>query len=181
MNILIDIDDYDREWIANGYHIPDEINRKIAEAIIEGTPLPDHHGRLIDVSKIDEDKMEQDNPIICITMNEEYIEAVSLDYINNLPTIIEANEGGNQMQVVINISKKKYNEIKERHIITYGDSFVRDLIRRIKNGTPLPEHHGRLIDADALINSLGASDRDIYCTAVIEEDAPTIIEGSDSE
>lgn len=60
------------------------------------------------------------------------------------------------MEIVIKISKKKYNEIKEWTIISYGDSFVKDLIRRIKNGTPLPEHHGRLIDADALINSLGA-------------------------
>lgn len=31
---------------------------------------------------------------------------------------------------------------------------------------------GRLIDADELINSLGVSDRDIYCKEVIE-DAPT--------
>lgn len=30
MKIVIDIEDYDREWIANGYHIPDEINGKIA-------------------------------------------------------------------------------------------------------------------------------------------------------
>ena len=79
MKIIINIEDYDREWITNCDHIPDEINRKIAEAIIDGIPLP--------------------------------------------------------------------------------------------------EHHGRLIDADALVDSLGASDRDIYCKAVIEEDAPTIIEG----
>lgn len=39
----------------------------------------------------------------------------------------------------------------------------------------LPKGHGRLIDANALIASLDASDRDIYCKAVIEEDAPTII------
>lgn len=40
----------------------------------------------------------------------------------------------------------------------------------------LPKGHGRLIDADALIDSLDASDRDIYCKAVIEEEAPIIIE-----
>ena len=41
--------------------------------------------------------------------------------------------------------------------------------------------HGRLIDADALTDKLGISDRDIYCKCVIEEDAPTIIEAEGSE
>jgi len=40
MQIVIDIKDYDREWITNGYYIPNEINGKIAEAIINGAPLP---------------------------------------------------------------------------------------------------------------------------------------------
>lgn len=48
MEIVIKIEDYDREWIANGYYIPDEINEKIAKTIIDGTPLPKGHGRLID-------------------------------------------------------------------------------------------------------------------------------------
>ena len=52
MKIVIDIEDYDREWIANGYHIPDEINSKIADAIIIGTPLPAKHGRLIDADRL---------------------------------------------------------------------------------------------------------------------------------
>lgn len=44
------------------------------------------------------------------------------------------------------------------------------------NETPLPKGHGRLIDADTLIDTLGCSDKDIYVKACIEEDAPTIIE-----
>lgn len=61
--------------------------------IANGTPLPKGHGRLVDViGKIDEDRIDDDNPIIYLTINGEYIEAVSLDYINNLPTIIEADE-----------------------------------------------------------------------------------------
>jgi len=51
MQIVIDITDYDREWITNGYYIPNEINGKIAEAIINGTPLPEGHGRLIDADE----------------------------------------------------------------------------------------------------------------------------------
>ena len=54
MKIVIDIEDYDREWIANGYRIPDEINSKIADAIIIGTPLPEHHGRLGDLDALEE-------------------------------------------------------------------------------------------------------------------------------
>ena len=48
MQVVIEISDYDKEWVTNGYCIPDEINGRIAEAIINGTPLPKHHGRLID-------------------------------------------------------------------------------------------------------------------------------------
>lgn len=39
MKIVIDISSYDKEWITNGYYIPEEINVKISEAIANGTPL----------------------------------------------------------------------------------------------------------------------------------------------
>ena len=54
----------------------------------------------------------------------------------------------------------------------------------LKANCPLvevPTPHGRLIDADALSDKLGISDRDIYCKCVIEEDAPTVIEAEGSE
>lgn len=56
--------------------------------------IPEGHGRIVDIGKIDKDKIESDNPIISLTINGEYIEAVSLDYLNNLPTIIEAESEG---------------------------------------------------------------------------------------
>ena len=97
------------------------------------------------------------------------------------------------MKIVIDISEETNKFVQETSFVENTDTMFSqnarerkqtmmlfDILDAIKNGTPLPEHHGRLIDADALINSLGASDRDIYCIAVIEEDAPTIIEGSDS-
>lgn len=52
MQIVIEISSYDKEWITNGYHIPEEINTKIAEAIANGTPLPKGHGRLVDEKEI---------------------------------------------------------------------------------------------------------------------------------
>lgn len=61
------------------------------KTILDGTPLPKGHGKIVDIGRIDEDRMEQDNPIIYLTTNSEYIEAVSLDYLNNLPAVIEAD------------------------------------------------------------------------------------------
>lgn len=39
MQIAIEISSYDKEWITNGYHIPEEINMKISREIANGTPL----------------------------------------------------------------------------------------------------------------------------------------------
>ena len=41
MKLIIDIDEYDLEWIRNGYCIPLELNEKMTEMIINGTPLDD--------------------------------------------------------------------------------------------------------------------------------------------
>lgn len=89
MNILINIDDYDREWIANGYHIPDEINRKIAEAIIEGTPLPKNHGDLIDRNEL-LDKSYETVSKYCSTRM--YEEVVNVDDIKSVHAIIKADK-----------------------------------------------------------------------------------------
>lgn len=61
-------------------------------AIAYGIPLPKNHGKIVDLGKIDEDRIEKDNPIIYLTVNGEYIEAVSLDYLNSLQAIIEENK-----------------------------------------------------------------------------------------
>ena len=52
IELVIKISDYDKEWITNGYYIPEEINMKISEAIANGTPLPKGHGKLGDLDKI---------------------------------------------------------------------------------------------------------------------------------
>lgn len=82
------------------------------------------------------------------------------------------------MKLVIEIPEEDYNKIEpflNGETIKVGFNLFKAL-EIIKNGKPLPKGHGRLIDADALIDSLDCSDRDIYCKSVIEEDAPTIIE-----
>lgn len=92
MKIVIKIPDKLYEYIVKGKDLSEEQNDEMALAIADGMLLPEHHGRLIDIDKIDDDRMESDNPIIELTTNREYIEAVSLDYLNSLPTIIEADK-----------------------------------------------------------------------------------------
>lgn len=48
------------------------------------------------------------------------------------------------MQIVIDISEKDYQLMKDGHIPF-------SILDVIMNGTPLPKGHGRLIDADALM------------------------------
>lgn len=74
--------------LNDGEHLSYEM-----EMIRNGTPLPRGH-RWADIGKIDEDRTDDDNPIIYLTINGEYVEAVSLDYLNSLPTIIRADDKG---------------------------------------------------------------------------------------
>lgn len=64
----------------------------ITKAIANGTPVPKGHGKIVDISKIDDDRMDSDNPVINLTICGECIEAVSLEYLNDLPPIIEADK-----------------------------------------------------------------------------------------
>ena len=79
------------------------------------------------------------------------------------------------MKLMIDIDDNLYSYISKEDAVYFPDDGGK-LFEAVKNGTELPKGHGRLIDADALIDSLGISDRDIYFKAVIEEEAPTIIE-----
>ena len=52
MNVVIDIDNVDYEYIKNGCIIPIKIDNHIYDAIRNGTPLPKGHGDLIDVDEL---------------------------------------------------------------------------------------------------------------------------------
>ena len=73
------------------------------------------------------------------------------------------------MQIVIDISDADYKSITEDYI-SYADTESGRVFKAIKEGTVLPEHHGRLIDADALFNEYC----EIACEPYINE--PTILE-----
>lgn len=77
------------------------------------------------------------------------------------------------MKIVIDISEHDKSVIDE---MTNGevlpDTTESNIVKAIQNGTPLPEGHGRLIDADDVTDFEGH-----YITT----DAPTIIEADKTE
>lgn len=87
------------------------------------------------------------------------------------------------MQIVIDIPNFAWIEdikdfksaVKEYEM---GSGFDHAIRKALLLGTPLPERHGRLIDADAMqkyqIDTFGQR-------LLVIDTAPTIIEGSDSE
>ena len=54
MEIVIDIDEEDWEDINNIHFIREDLKFKIGKAIMKGTPLPEHHGRLGDLDALEE-------------------------------------------------------------------------------------------------------------------------------
>lgn len=80
------------------------------------------------------------------------------------------------MQIVIEISDKIYEKVKEHYVNPYE---VDEIGQAILDGTILPKHHGRLIDADALNFNANYNEPLIHKQDI--DFAPTIIEGSESE
>ena len=59
------------------------------------------------------------------------------------------------MKIVIDIPEELYKRIPTKEYIGYMDmSDWQKIIMSVSNGTPLPEGHGRLIDADKIANEL---------------------------
>ena len=98
------------------------------------------------------------------------------------------------MQIVIEIDEETYKDIKRGKIYSSYRDVPQESVVAIANGTPLPEGHGRLIDADALNISYGVFVPKVKGNVVFGcpadavfadelENAPTIIEadGGDAE
>ena len=85
------------------------------------------------------------------------------------------------MKIVIDIDEKLYERIK--YLEPKADTMLDRLMQSVKNGTPLPEHHGRLIDESQIRHIVCHTERELYgdkIRYIKVTDAPTIIEGSDS-
>ena len=90
VDVIIRIPRSELEYAKKGYtKAKDDV---VYRAIENGTILPENHGKIVDLSNIDKDKIEKDNPVMTINIDGTAIEAVSLDYLNNLPPILETKE-----------------------------------------------------------------------------------------
>ena len=76
------------------------------------------------------------------------------------------------MQIVIDIDDNLYTRLFDNGGDDYD--YAVDMATAIRKGTPLPEGHGRLIDADALVKSGCYWETEYEVT-----DAPTIIEADE--
>lgn len=92
------------------------------------------------------------------------------------------------MQIVIDIDERIYDIIladKRRSIVTLKLSQFDKLDKAIRNGTPLPEHHGRLISEEDMLSVIMFSK--LFDNANVGEvkeallNIPTIIEAEGSE
>ena len=106
------------------------------------------------------------------------------------------------MKIVIDISEDVYKFVQNTSFVENESTIFKqtnaerkktlalfDILYAIRNGTPLPEHHGRLIDEQQIIDRFKPIERfKHWCVGTdglfnVLSDAPTIIEaeGSDSE
>lgn len=96
------------------------------------------------------------------------------------------------MKIVIDINEHIYEQIMaDSEVYVLDNEADRILIENaIYNSTPLPEHHGRLIDADTLeekvekhrnMLKISEYDRELVLHYTDIEIAPTIIEAEGSE
>lgn len=82
------------------------------------------------------------------------------------------------MQIVIDIPEEIYNHTQEYKVGGFNQENDTKLFMAIKNGTPLPKGHGRLIDADEIqFENTEFETYGDYCVAFDAiDDAPAIIE-----
>lgn len=87
------------------------------------------------------------------------------------------------MKIVIELDEILYGEFLTYGIVGLNVDNQIEISKAIRKGTPLPEHHGRLIDADRVIAEMNDMKvgGEVFTTAVnyvklTMKDAPTIIE-----
>ena len=97
------------------------------------------------------------------------------------------------MELVINIDEETFKELtKYDKPVPSGNRLYDSILESVFNGTPLPEHHGRLIDVNSvhqIVRPSEPSDAEWGMTAETAKQlihdafnkAPTILEGSESK
>lgn len=84
------------------------------------------------------------------------------------------------MELVIKIDDETYKEIKKSNTIK---EHLNKVDWSIRNGTPLPAGHGRLLDANALLTYLEEDEREAFTKHQVwlmfseyNKDVPTVVE-----
>lgn len=83
------------------------------------------------------------------------------------------------MQLVIDIDENLYTRLFDNGVDNYDDAV--DIAKSIRNGTPLPKGHGRLIDGDYLYKKFVANKCLDSLVLQFIKDEPTIIEADKGE
>lgn len=84
MQLLINVSDYDLEYIRNMYDIPKDISVSIAEALLNGRKIPPH-GRLGDLDKLMTEFMDSDLDHL---QRDDWREVIQI--VSDAETVIEA-------------------------------------------------------------------------------------------
>lgn len=93
VEIIIKLSEEDYERLKEYEKAPfNSLTSRVYESIANGILLPENHGKIVNLGKIDEDKINKDNPIITININGTEMEVVSLDYLDNLPNLTKKEE-----------------------------------------------------------------------------------------
>jgi len=89
MQIVIEIPKYIVDMCKASGCVIDADTEKVGKAIATGSPLPEHHGRLIDADKYIENMHKTE--WLGDDVKDEYLEEISVDTFNEItPTIIPA-------------------------------------------------------------------------------------------
>lgn len=92
MKIVIEVSDTLMEYIVKGRDLSEEQNDEMALAIANGTPLPEHHGDLIDVNVL---KNNIHYVPLAPIFQDDYVtyrNVIFADILDMLPTIIEGSD-----------------------------------------------------------------------------------------
>ena len=91
MELVIDIKEEDYRFIHEYKFVPEVCILSLGRAIYDGTPLPKGHGRLIDADALPQEDKDIAVKSILKPGTIACVGAITLqEYINSLPTIIEA-------------------------------------------------------------------------------------------
>lgn len=89
------------------------------------------------------------------------------------------------MQIVIDIPEEQYNILKDELYNTFPADMRKWGLDAIRNGKPLPEHHGDLVDKGDVLHDIDCDEemrlgKNIEWVREVIRNAPTVIEATEN-